>query len=467
MRGISRHVVAIALLLAWSASMSMADGDRRPNVVVILADDLGYADVGFQGCKDIPTPRIDALARAGVRCASGYVSHPFCSPTRAGLLTGRYQQRFGHENNPTYDPDDVTLGLPADQVTMADVLGKAGYVTGAVGKWHLGAAPRFHPGRRGFADFFGFLGGGHVYLPDAKGGLEYTIPIRHDGEPVPWGGGDYLTDFLSRAAADFIDRNAKRPFLLYLAYNAPHTPLQATAAGLERFRSIDDPKRRPYAAMVASMDEGIGRVLDALKANDLDDDTIVFFLSDNGGPPTANGSDNAPLRGAKGSVFEGGIRVPFVVRWTGHLDPGSTFAEPVCSIDIFPTAAAVAGADLPEGLRLDGVDLLPYLSGMAQGPPHDRLFWRTGGGEHWAVREGRYKLLDQGPGGPELYDLEADIGETRGLASAQPDRVAAMRQDYSNWNEDLIPPLWQSPKRPAPAKAKDKAATSNAGSNAY
>jgi arylsulfatase A-like enzyme len=422
---------------------------RRPNIIVILADDLGYADVGFQGCRDIPTPNIDSLAREGVRFTSGFVSHPFCSPTRAGLMTGRYQQRFGHENNPRYDPGDATAGLPLDQVTLPQVLSGAGYATGIVGKWHLGATPAHHPTRRGFQEQFGFIGGGHDYFKaDPNDRREYFIPIERNGKPVTET--EYLTDAFSREAAAFIRRHQKDPFFLYLAYNAPHTPLQAPEKYLDRLNHIEDKTRRSYAALISGMDDGIGRVLAALRELKLDSDTLVFFLSDNGGPTKVTNSSNAPLRGAKGQVYEGGIRVPFVARWTGRLPAGKLYDHPVIALDISPTAAALAGARLPEGLKLDGADLMPHLLGKPSRPPHDRLFWRTGGGAAFAVREGRYKLVRIGEQ-TELYDLETDIGESKDLSASHPDVVKKLDQARQQWNGELKAPLFESP-RPAAKK---------------
>ena len=425
---------------------------RRPNIIVILADDLGFADVGFNGCKDIATPHIDALAKNGVRCTNGYVSHPFCSPTRAGLMTGRYQQRFGHENNPMWLPEDTKVGLPLTETVLAQQLRAAGYVTGAIGKWHLGAAPCFHPNERGFAEYFGFLGGGHMYLPDEQHPLpaaktwqvEYRIPLNRNQEPVTHTG--YMTDVLSAEAVAFIGRHKADPFFLYLAYNAVHTPLQAPEKYMARFPQIADEKRRTYAAMNSAMDDGVGAVVAALREHKLENDTLVFFLSDNGGPITVVPCSNAPLRGGKGQVFEGGIHVPFVACWPGKLPAGAVYNEPIISLDLLPTALALAGSQPPEK-PLDGVNLVPYLAGENKTAPHDRLFWRTGGGTGWAVREGRYKLLrnakvDQ----PQLYDLVADIGEARDLAAEKPDEVKRLTAAFETWNAQLVSPLFESPK---------------------
>jgi arylsulfatase A-like enzyme len=418
---------------------------RKANIIVILADDLGFADVGFQGCEDFTTPHIDAIARTGLRFTNGCVSHPFCSPTRAGLMTGRYQHRFGHENNPTYDPADQVAGLPMTEVTMANVLSDAGYATGQIGKWHLGAEPRFHPLRRGFGEQFGFIGGGHDYYkvePDPARAREYTIPIERNGKPTPES--EYLTDAFSREAAAFIHRHARDPFFLYLAYNSPHTPLQAPERYLNRVRHIEDEIRRKYAAMICCMDDGIGRVMGALAEEKLDRDTLVFFLSDNGGPSQVTHAKNRPYRGVKGQVYEGGIHVPFVARWPGHLPEGETYGSPVISLDIFPTAAAAAGAAMPADRPIDGVNLLPHITGRGASPPHDLLFWRTGGGQSFAVRKGNMKMVKIG-GRTELYDLEADISESRDLAETRQDVLASLESSRRNWDRQMVAPRFENP----------------------
>jgi len=442
----------LLLLAAFAlASLASAETARRPNIIVILADDLGYADVGFNGCKDIPTPHIDSLAQHGVRCVNGYVSHPFCSPTRAGLLTGRYQHRFGHENNPAWLPEDPKVGLPLDQITLPQVLQKAGYVTGAIGKWHLGAEPRFHPNARGFTEYFGFLGGGHVYIPGMKGGVEYTIPLLRNREPVEEK--EYMTDALSREAAAFVAKHKADPFLLYVAYNAVHTPLQAPEKYLSRFSKITDERRRTYAAMTSAMDDGIGQVLTAVRDAGIERDTMIWFFSDNGGPPpNVAPTDNSPLRGHKGTLYEGGMHVPFVVQWRGHIPEGGTFAEPVISLDVFATTAALAGAAVPADRKMDSVNILPHLRGEVKTPPHDWLHWRTGGGATWAVREGNYKLVMALKGQPELFDLKADISESHNLAAEKSDLVEKLTKGHDAWNAEMIAPIFESP-RPGPKKA--------------
>ena len=329
-----------ALLIYVAGSLTAAE-PRKPNVIVILADDMGYADVGVNGCKDIPTPHIDSLAKNGLRCTNGYVSHPYCSPTRAGLLTGRYQQRFGHEFNPG-PPTDRTpgIGLPLTETTLADRLKAAGYKTGLVGKWHLGHTDdAFHPLNRGFDEFFGFLGGSHSYL---RSGTGHTAIYRGKQEVQEK---EYLTDAFAREGVAFIEKHKAEPFFLYWAFNAVHGPMEAAEKYRARFPAIQEPKRRTYAAMLAALDDGIGRGLARLKEAGIEDDTLIFFLSDNGGPEAVNASDNGPFNGVKGTAYEGGIRVPFLVQWKGKLPAGKVYDQPVIGLDISPTALAAAGVD--------------------------------------------------------------------------------------------------------------------------
>ena len=429
--------------LLWAiGTHGIAAESAKPNILVIVADDLGYADVGFQGCKDIPTPNLDKLATRSLRCTNGYVTHPFCSPTRAALLTGRYQQRFGHENNPVWNPEDTVSGLPLSQTTLPQVLKTAGYVTGAVGKWHLGAHPQFHPNRRGFDEYVGFLGGGHIYLPGAKGGVEYNIPIDRNGTPEPLK--EYITDFFGHEASAFITRHKSEPWFLYLAFNAPHTPLQATEKQLSRVQGITDEIRRNYDGLVVGLDDAVGEVLGALHDSGQDEKTLVFFMSDNGGPVGVTHSDNAPLRGAKGQVFEGGVRVPFLVSWPGRLAQGKDYALPVSSLDVFATAVALAGAKVPEDHPLDGVNILPFLAGEKSGAAHEHLFWRTSHGT-WAVREGDWKLLNMGNANDQCFDLAADIGEASDLAAAKPEVTAKLKSSYAAWNAENIAPVFSGP----------------------
>ena len=451
----------IGLLIAFSPGLHAAAA-TTPNVLLIVADDLGYNDVGFHGGRDIPTPHLDRLAASGVRCTNGYVSYPVCSPSRAGFITGRYQQRFGHEFNPRWNPASPVDGLPLSETTIADALRGAGYATGVIGKWHLGAHPQFQPARRGFDEFYGFLGGGHRFLPgshvdvevgagkkmETHADAEHASPMLRNGveEPEP----PELTTRLGEEAAASVTRHARgaKPWFLYLAFNAPHTPLQARPDMLAKFASIADERRRTYAAMVATLDEAVGRVLAALEATGQRERTLVFFFSDNGGPVTkrnANASTNTPLRGQKGDVFEGGIRVPFLVSWPGRLPAGRTYAEPVISLDVLPTALAAAGTKRdPKLPPLDGVDLLPFLTGQKSGTPHARLYWRMDGGEAFAVREGRWKWFRTYQNAPQLYDLASDPGEKTDLAAKHPDVAARLSAAAAEWNRGLVVPAWMN-----------------------
>jgi arylsulfatase A-like enzyme len=422
-------VKTLLAVLALAAALH-AEEPRPPNVVLIVADDLGWAETGAQGATDVPTPAIDSIAREGVRFRQGYVTCPVCAPTRAGLLTGRYGQRFGFEFNPgperSAEPD---FGLPTTEKTLAESLRARGYATGMVGKWHLGyRAPR-RPTERGFDEFFGFLAGAHPYRPRAPRNRAAVLRgLEPVDEPL------YLTDAFAREAAAFIDRHAKEPFFLYLAFNAVHAPLQARD---DAFAAIADPRRRAFASMLAAMDEAIGKVLLRLREHGIEERTLVFFLSDNGGPTPQTSSRNTPLRGFKGQVFEGGIRVPFLVRWKGTIPAGRVFEAPVSSLDVVPTALAAAGA---EASGLDGVDLLPFLRGEREGRPHDALFWRFG--DQAAVRVGDFKLV-MAKGTTMLFDLAADAGESKDVLGDQEGRGEEMKAAYDRWSSGLAEPLWK------------------------
>jgi arylsulfatase A-like enzyme len=456
MRGSVLLSSMIALGVPWFGGYASAQS-RPPNIVVIVTDDMGYADIGVHGSKDIPTPNIDALANTGIRFTDAYVSGPYCSPTRAGLLTGRYPQRFGHEFNPGggNEPD---LGLPPSEVTLADRLEAAGYRTALVGKWHLGFADRLHPMERGFDEFFGFLGGGHAYFQVPATGANSILDGRtRVSEPA------YLTDAFADRAVDFIQRHRAQPFFLYLAFNAVHTPMHAAEKYLARFQHIADPNRRTYAAMLAAMDDAIGRTLDALRAGDLEEKTLIILFNDNGGPTMAttsvNGSSNAPLRGSKRQTLEGGIRVPFIIRWKGQLPAGKVDNRPIIQLDVLPTALAAAGVDVKPEWKLDGVNLLPYLTGAVSAEPHAALYWRLG--EHMAIRSGAWKLVKSGEGrlrdvdhnAPRdlstaaLYNLKDDIGEQHDLAAKHPEKVRELTEAWQKWNRELAQPLW-SPREP-------------------
>jgi arylsulfatase A-like enzyme len=436
-----KRIIHLTLLAALAGQLAAAAAPAKPNILLIVGDDMGYADVGFHGCKDIPTPNLDALAASGVRFTSGYVSGPYCSPTRAGMLTGRYQTRFGHEFNPT-----GANGMPVTQTTLADHLKTAGYATGLVGKWHLGSQDAMQPQRRGFDDFFGFLGGAHSYF-NVGGILRGTEQVKEM---------DYATDAFGREAVAFIERHKSQPWFLYLAFNAVHTPMDATDDRLAKFPDIADKQRRTYDAMMLAMDEAIGRVRQKLADAGLERDTLVFFVSDNGGPTmpgvTVNGSRNTPLRGSKRTTLEGGIRVPFLVSWPGRVKPG-VFEQPAIQLDLHATALAAAGIAPKPEWKLDGVNLLPFLAGEKTGAPHDALYWRFG--EQMAIRSGDFKLVRydlnadtqtgarrQGVSAAKLYNLRADIGETKDLAAAMPEKVQELQSQWNAWNQANVKPLW-------------------------
>jgi arylsulfatase B len=456
----------------------VAERPIRPNIVLIVVDDLGFGELGCQGNAEIPTPRIDSIARDGIRFASGYVTASFCSPSRAGLLTGRNQNRFGYDVNPVgAKNDEPGVGLPGSELTLAEQLKTAGYATGLIGKWHLGGTSPYHPLRHGFDEFFGFLHEGHFYspspfegmvtwlrrraLPDGGAGrwvrpdgrlvlsthlghdepaYDAGNPILRDGQPVPLP--EDLTDALSREAASFIHRHADRPFFLAVTYNAVHSPMQASVKDVARFPSIDDLQRRVFAGMLAGLDDGVGQVLDALRSEGLDRRTLVFLLSDNGGPTRELTSSNLPLRGGKGDLHEGGIRVPFLARWAGTFPAGAVEDRPVSALDIFPTVSAVAGVPVADDRTLDGTNLVPYLMGEDRGRPHEVLWWRMG--SRAALRSGDWKLVGDRRGSGEmaweLYDLATDEAESVDLADDQPRKVAELAEAWHEIEETMAPP---------------------------
>ncbi|HET7625137.1 MAG TPA: sulfatase-like hydrolase/transferase [Verrucomicrobiae bacterium] len=441
------------LVFSGGAEPTAKSGIRKPNLIIILTDDQGYNDVGFHGCNDIPTPNLDSIVRNGVNFADGYVSYSVCSPSRAGLMTGRYEQRFGYERNPKWDPRNITNGLPLTETTLAGALKKVGYHSGIIGKWHLGAHPSLHPLKRGFDEFFGFVGGGHKYFPeewtitnlfDARNEPQsYRLHILRDYTPVPVN--EYLTDAFSDEAVRFVERNKDKPFFLYLAYNAPHEPLEAPQKYLDRFKSVPDKRRRTYDAMVSAVDDGVGHLLEKVRELGLEKNTLIFYLSDNGGFPRANASNNGPLRGTKGTVWEGGWRVPFAAQWPGHLPKGLVYKNPVISLDIFATIAALANAPLDPAHPLDGVNLIPYLTGEKSGAPHNALYLRMFDKGAFAVREGDFELVIPGTNsGTKLFDITRDMGEKMDLSTANPKKLESLEKLRVAWNSQLMAPVFKA-----------------------
>ena len=424
----------------WGAGVA-----KRPaNVIVVVTDDAGYVDFGCFGGKQIPTPHLDSIARAGVRCTHGYVSASVCAPSRAGLMTGRYQQRFGHEFNGPGRPEegftDADMGLDLREQTLGDAMKARGYRTMAIGKWHLGMGEAHHPLNRGFDEFFGMLGGARSFFP-VKGNISGGGRMLRGRTVVPEEKLTYTTDDFTDEAVAFIRRNTETPFFLYLAHNAVHTPMHGKPDLIERFAEIEPKSRRTYAAMTAALDEGIGKLLATLRETKLESSTLVILINDNGGA-TNNASDNGPYRGMKGSKWEGGIRVAFLAQWPGRLPAGKTYDKPVISLDILPTCLAASGADPDrrKERKLDGVNLLPYLAGKKADPPHEILFWRRGVAA--AVRKGPWKLIRVKGNPTLLFDLEKDRGETRDIAKDHPQVVSELLAALADWEKQLSPPKW-------------------------
>jgi arylsulfatase A-like enzyme len=459
-----------SLLLSLPLASLSASEVKRPNIIVILADDLGYGELGCYGGKDAPTPNLDAMAKAGARFTSGYASCPVCSPTRAGLMTGKYQQRFGYENNigQSWEIEHPELmGLPVEEKTIADRLKSVGYRTACIGKWHLGAHENFHPQNRGFDEFFGFLEGGRAYLTDDDPGnfyLKSTPPFKEvrfkENRNAPIFRGrkiveekEYLTDAFTREALQFVDAKPEQPFFLYLAYNAVHTPITPCARWEAKLKHLENPIRRTVASMMAAMDENIGKLRGHLRERGIADNTLLVFLSDNGGSPgghqTAvapdfeNYSLNTPLRGYKGECWEGGIRVPYMIEWPGKISPGITSDAPVTSLDVLPTALAAARTSPVE--KADGADLLPFLSGVKTEAPHDTLFWRFH--IYKAVRKGQMKLVKRRNEPDQLFDLAVDQAESKNIAAERPEVLAELNRDLAAWENEMAPPRWDQ-KRP-------------------
>lgn len=443
---ITRFLYIAIILNLFSCGTS---NNKPPNVIVIISDDQGYADVGFHGSNEIFTPNIDRIAKNGVVFSEGYVSYAVCSPSRAGLITGRYQNRFGYSRNILLAPNDSLMGLPLSEQTLPDVLNNVDYKTKAIGKWHLGAHKSLVPEKRGFDEFFGFLIGGHRYFPEdltlndlteARRQMDgYITKIYDNGKRINTK--KYLTEELSDNAVKFIEDNSDNPFFLYLSYNAPHTPLQATTKDLERNKHIDIEKRQTYAAMVSSMDDGIGLILDKLEQKNIFENTIVFFFSDNGGVEWYNFSDNGPLRGIKGDFFEGGIRVPFAMQWPNKIKPGTIYDKPIIALDIFATVASAAKAEKYIKNEIDGVNLIPYLSGNKSGSPHEYLYWKNPDKDIDVIRDERYKYL-RIKNDEYIFDLKNDISEESNIIDLSKPIYDRLKSQFKLWEKDMIDPVF-------------------------
>ena len=449
---------------------------RRPNVVVIVADDLGYGETGMMGNREIPTPAIDALAASGIRCTSGYVTSSYCSPSRAGLMTGRYQSRFGYDMNPTGDrnlhPD---AGLPETETTFVHRLADAGYATGLMGKWHLGSVAGKRPRDRGFREFFGFLHEGHFYVPGppyrgvltmirdrslapgervrdgdlirgnyapiGEPAYDANNPILRDEREVTPAA--YLTDAITDEAVDFVGRHAEEAFCLVVSYNAVHSPMQARLDDLESLQRIRDDQRRIFAGMLVALDRGVGRITEALRGHGLQRQTLVVFFSDNGGPTAELTSSNAPLRDGKGSVYEGGLRVPMVWSMPGTLPARRVEDRPVLSLDIAATALDLAG--LPRPPEMDGRSLIGWADAATRSPLHAEIYWRMPRGRA-AFRLGNWKIVRPGREAPiELYHLAGDPAETRDLAAEYPEKLREVVNRWRAMDATMPPAIELSP----------------------
>lgn len=452
---------------------------RRPNVVIILADDMGYGDLSCYGNEMIETRNIDGIGRDGVRFTSGYTTAPLCSPARAGLVTGRYQQRFGFEQQVSSGAfperrqvqlDDGSLapmqgeaeflrrGIPATEKLIGELFLAEGYRTGVVGKWHLGHAPQFLPRQRGFEESVVFYGNTslqstrlddpelvsikvdfHDEVKDVAWSREGLNAVRRDGEIIEVD--EYLMFFFRDEAVKFVERHRDEPFLLYFAMNSPVPPLQVPGRYFDRLRgTIPNIAKRGYNAMLLAQDDAVGAVLEALRAAGLEDDTFVIFVSDNGNAVSRPGS-NGPFSGGKFTTWEGGIRMPFMMKWPGRIRAGQVYDDPVSTLDILPTVAAACSVATSSALPLDGVDLLPFLNAEAPGSPHEALFWKLS--EYSAVRLGRWKLyLERRQGVARLHDLETDPGEKQDVSAAHPEVFQDLLARYAAWDSTLPPRAW-------------------------
>ncbi len=417
----------------------------KPNVVIFYADDLGWGETGVQGAKDIPTPHIDSLAKNGVRFTQGYVAATYCSPSRAGLMTGRYPTRFGHEFNSVAN----VTGLHLQETTLADRLKKLGYATACIGKWHLGMGLAYRPTRRGFDEFYGTLANTPFFHPTNFVDSRISDDTRKIEDDA-----FYTTDAYADRAVDWIEKNKSQPWFVYLPFNAQHAPLQAPQKYLDRFPQISDEKRKLFAAMMSGMDDAIGRVIQQVRAIGQEENTIYWFIGDNGGPTQSTTSGNGGLRGFKMTTYEGGPRVPFFMQWKGKLAGGRTYDLPVLNLDLLPTLVTAAGGKVDADWKLDGVDLMPYLTGQQNGRPHETIYWRYG--PQWAIRHGDSKLVVSkgGSGQPELYNLAQDLGESKNLAATQPEEVKVLQAMWDKWSSEQAEPSAPD----APANATKKAA---------
>ena len=465
------------------------DSSEKPNIVIIVADDLGKTDISLYGTPPIQTPFIDSIGLKGMTFQEGYITSPICAPSRAGMLTGRYQQRFGFEYQPhdrypknriemfvyknfiaTGDwlvadqvdfprfEDIVKNGMPPSEIMLAEILQRKGYRTGIAGKWHLGSGEHAIPINRGFDYQYGFYEAYSLYMADTSS--KDIVNQRHKdfSDPFIWGKGRsgncairrndevidekfYLTDRIAEEANQFIDKNKDEPFFLYVPFLAPHTPFQATKAYYDKLDHIKDRNKRVYNAMIWQLDDAVGSIINHLEEEGLMENTIVFFISDNGGATYTKATENAPLKGGKFTNFEGGLNVPFMVRWDGHVTPKSQYDQPVISMDIFSTALALANVNYTDDRSVDGLSLIPVLTDSVKQPMRDVLCWRSG--YNRAIRSGDWKLITDGlSGNHALYNVRTDKKEQHNLYDAQPEIVKQLQLQHATWESEMMDPKW-------------------------
>lgn len=435
--------IVVAVLIALSMSAGAA---APPNIVLLFADDAGYADFGFQGSTRMQTPHLDRLAQSGVRLTQCYVTAAVCGPSRAGLLTGKYQQRFGFEENNVpglMSQSGLTgedMGLPLGMPTMGNYLQDMGYRTAVFGKWHQGEADRYHPLKRGFNEFYGFRGGARSYFPYASSQSDRPGRNLERGWRQFQEHEGYLTEVLAEETCAFIERNRTTPFFAYVSFNAVHAPMHVDPADQDEFPQLRG-KRRQMAQMMLALDRACGRIVETLRTHGLAENTLVVFTNDNGGPTDRNASSNYPLSGVKATHLEGGIRVPGIVVWPGKIAAGTVYDQPVSTLDLLPTFIAAGGGDVRGVEGLDGVDLLPYLQGDNQGRPHPVLYWKKE--NRGAIRDGDWKMLRFPDRPAELFNIAEDPAEQRNLAGAHPERVKALYKKLFAWELELERPLFQ------------------------
>lgn len=468
---------------------NLPDSVQKPNIILIVADDLGKTDISLYGSELIQTPHMDALGKEGVTFTEGYVTSPVCSPSRASLLTGRYQQRFGyhfqkheiylknlmqyygfkylvdshpwepvHTDSSPRKKDSDQYGLPPSEITIGELLKKHDYQTALIGKWHLGHSDFALPCNRGFDYQYGFYNSHSLFSPEgSEGVVDQHVPEDFTDDHI-WGSQrngpsamfqnceeitepEYLTDRIAEESIAFMEDHKDEPFFLYIPFSAPHTPFQAPQEDYDKFAHIKDPYKRIYLAMIANLDDAVGTITDKVKSLGIEENTLIVFISDNGGATYTLATDNAPLKGGKITQFEGGINVPYMMKWKGQIEPGQEFTSPVSAVDIFNTIAGTLNADLPKDRIYDGVDLLPYLRKEKTGKPHETLYWKTG--ESLAIRKEDWKLIHSNrTNRTVLYNLSADKNETTDLSTKMPEKVIELMNEHQKWAAELPPPIW-------------------------